>query len=189
MLKNILVSVGASIIVVLIGLFVFSPNQSINFAGITHLSGLQVGTDGLSTTGTFSSTGAATFSAQVKNDANQLSSYTLSTTTPASMTLRESDILYSTILVTPTVGAATLTLPASSTLTTIVPTAGDRARLVIVNASTTAGQALTIAGGTGVLLSKATTTATILSGGQGVGIIEFIRKTNTDIVANFINSI
>ncbi len=96
-------------------------------------------------------------------DAGVLHSYTLSTSTPASLTLAASDVTnYESVIVLPTVGDVTLTLPASSTLSAIVPAAGDWQELCIVNATTTNIGRITIAGGTGTTLQVASSSATAL---------------------------
>lgn len=84
------------------------------------------------------------------------------------------------------VQAATLTLPASTTLTSFLPKSGDTRTILIRNATTTATN-LTIAGATGVLLKKATTTAIIYgdTDGANYGTIKFTRKANRDIEAIF----
>lgn len=103
-----------------------------------------------------------------------------STSTPASMTLQASDIQNISLLSdTPTVGAITLTFPASSTLATWLPNAGDTASFIVTNATSSAF-AVTLAGGTGTLLQKASTTAAILSGGSAT--VDVFRKANSDFV-------
>lgn len=109
----------------------------------------------------------------------------LSTTTPASLTLQASDVANESLLsVTPIVASVTLTLPASTTFATLVnpflPNAGDSAQLYVHNASTTATINVTLAGGTGTLLQKASTTAVILPGGSAT--VDIFRKVNTDLV-------
>lgn len=107
-----------------------------------------------------------------------------STTTPASMTMRASDFSVSTLLsINPTVGAITLTLPASTTMNTagFLPYAGDCTEDVFHNSTTTAAAAITMAAGTGSLLLNASSTATagkILPGGAARFIV--CRKVNTD---------
>jgi len=80
---------------------------------------------------------------------------------------------------------ATLSFPATTTLTSFIPTAGQTRTLLIRNATTTAAMDLTITGGTGVLLKNATSTAVIKgdTDGANYGIIKLIRKANTDIEA------
>lgn len=79
---------------------------------------------------------------------------------------------------------ATLTLPASTTIPGI-PYAGNVRSVYIRNATTTAAMDLTIAGGTGTILKKATSTATIKgdTDGDNYARIDFVRKANTDIDA------
>lgn len=110
----------------------------------------------------------------------------LSTTTPASMTLRPLDLIgYSTISSLPTVSSVTLTLPASTTLNAngFLPKAGDRTTLAIVNASSTSAS-ITLAGNTGSLLRNASTSAVITPG--GVGILFITRKANLDFIFSLI---
>lgn len=80
---------------------------------------------------------------------------------------------------------ATLSFPATSTLKSFLPNAGDSRTLYIRNASTTAAMDLTITGGTGVLLKNASSTAVIVgdTDGANFAIIRLIRKANTDIEA------
>ena len=80
---------------------------------------------------------------------------------------------------------ATLSFPASSTLSAFIPTAGQTRTIYIRNATTTAAMDLTIAGGTGVLLKKATSTATIVGDTDGANYaqVDLTRKANTDIEA------
>lgn len=80
---------------------------------------------------------------------------------------------------------ATLSFPATTTLTSFIPTSGQTRTLFVRNASTTATMDLTISGGTGVLLKKATTSAVIYGDTDGANFakIDLIRKANTDIEA------
>lgn len=167
MLKNIITSVVVSVIVTC-GLFLVlnthaqkSVENSFGATvGTTHIESLNI------SKGPFSL------------------SFTNATTTGTSVTLQQSDFQpYNSLLVTPIVGAATLTLPASSTLSSLVPKVGDVQQLMVVNATSTSGISVTIAGGAGTLLRKATTTAAILPG--GVSELEFVRKANSDIVVFF----
>lgn len=86
---------------------------------------------------------------------------------------------------TANVSSVTLTLPASSTLKNFIPTVGQTRTIYIRNATTSANINLTISGGTGTLLKKATSSATIYgdTDGANFGRIDFIRKANTDIEA------
>ena len=133
--------------------------------------------------------------------AGVLNSYPNSTSTTATtQTLAAADITnYSTVIMTPNTGATTFTLPASSTLSAFIPTAGDMARQCWFNATTTtnANGLITFAAGTGIDLEIASSTAGISTGstpnltlaGQNSGCFTFIRKPATasafDIVAQY----
>lgn len=123
----------------------------------------------------------AAFSDELKTDANVLTSYTLSTsTTGTAVTLDDSDLLYSTVVMLPNTGALTVTLPASSTLSSFIPNAGDRARQCWVNATSTAAGTINFAASTGIDLEKVATTtantvgqAIVAAGGSAC--FEFLR--------------
>ena len=106
--------------------------------------------------------------------------YVASSTVNSAETLLASDLAYPTIFYTPNVNAVTLTLPATSTLTTLVATAGSRSSVLIYNATSTATKNITIAVGTGMNLIRATSTSAILPG--GFGRLTFLRKVNSDII-------
>lgn len=95
-------------------------------------------------------------------------------------TLSQSDIRYSLVQFTPNGGSLTVTLPASSTLTSTIPNAGDTVRIAFLNATTTAGITLTVSGGAGTTLLKASSTAAIPAG--GIGVLTLMRRINTDIL-------
>ncbi len=83
-------------------------------------------------------------------------------------------------------GATTITLPASTTITSLIPTAGQSYRMTYVNLGTGID---TIAGGTGTLLHVASSTiATGLKtvAPSGSALFIFTRKSNTDIVVDMI---
>lgn len=141
----------------------------------------------------FSSTlsaAATTLSGILRTDAGTTNSYSLATTTAATTyTLTAADIgNYDTIRQILTGGAATFTLPASSTITALVPTAGDRAETCWLPLTNT----LTFAAGTGIDMMVATSTnngggaydLTITAG--GVGCIQWFRQADTDITAGLI---
>lgn len=116
----------------------------------------------------------------------------LSTTTPASMTLAPSDLAYPVVLMNPTVASVTITLPATTTsgMSSFLPNAGDRTDVTIVNSTTTAGINITLAGNTGMILTNASTSKVLIGGGnQGIGTLQLIRKSNTDIGVQLVNSI
>jgi hypothetical protein len=126
----------------------------------------------------------ATFSGLVTHDAGVLESYANATTTSLSTTLKASDFTgYNSILVTPIVGNITLTFPASSTVSTFLPAAGDMQRTCFENSTTTAGVYITLAGGTGFDLQVASSSTTALGstviGPQKVGCVNFVRGKAT----------
>lgn len=111
-----------------------------------------------------------------------------STSTPASMTLAPTDILKNTLLnVNLSVGAATITFPASTTLNAVsfLPNIGDADNLYIIqNATSTTGAngLLTISGGTGTILQIATSTfvSTIVLGAGQSAECSIYREVDTD---------
>lgn len=134
--------------------------------------------------------GLVTNSALVTNDAGAISSYTKSTTTASTaMVLTAADILnYTTILSTGTGGALTYTFPATSTVTAMIPVAGDRFEQCWYNAG---ANTLTFAAGAGFDLEVATSTSQtgafdLTVGAGNMGCFTYMRKANTDIVAGFL---
>lgn len=122
------------------------------------------------------------------------------TSTAASATMRNTEISpYNLISVALTVGSATITLPATSTLsaasTTVfqqpnsvfLPNAGDSQTVFFYNSTTTVGQLLTLAFGTGwkgsIATSSAATTV-ILNPGKGAS-LEIVRLANGDLMGLF----
>lgn len=143
---------------------------------------------------TLTQTGVATFTAAPVFNGGQLKSYTNASSSVTTGTLKESDILnYDTVLWTPAGAAATktLTFPATSTLTSFVPSAGDRQSTCFFNATTTAASTITYAAGSGIDLEVATSTAQtgsfdLVQSADAMMCFEFLRKTNTDIVAGYV---
>jgi len=76
----------------------------------------------------------------------------------------------------------TLTLPASTTLTSFVPTSGQCRQVVFLNLGTSVD---TLAGGSGTLLAVASTTSTGAAlktvNASGISTLVFCRKANTDV--------
>lgn len=141
--------------------------------------------------GTITAAALATFDAGIRH------SYTNSTSTPqTTLTLAPAEIInYETVIVTPTIAATTLTLPASSTLSTFVPTAGDWQEQEFCNATGTAAATITLAAGTGIDLETAS--SSITGGGpvlsipaQSCASLRYIRKPATatafDIIVKMI---
>lgn len=107
-----------------------------------------------------------------------------STTTPASMTLKEGDFDVENLIdMNPTVGSITVTLPATSTITTVIPNVSDYRQILIRNATTTAGVTITLAAGTGWDLQTGTSTAVIYPGDYMH--LNFFREVDTDISGDY----
>jgi hypothetical protein len=130
--------------------------------------------------GDLSITSASTFTGAVSFDGAVTNSATVATSSAASATILAADLTCGgSLLVSLPVGSVSLTLPASSTLSSFLPVAGDRCSVAIVNASTTASQNITIVEGTGSKLAS-TTNAVIQP--NSVGILNVVRKANSDFV-------
>lgn len=80
---------------------------------------------------------------------------------------------------TPNVASITATLPATSTLSSFIPKAGMTVDVLVCNATTTASTPFTLAFGTGMIDSLATSTLAIETGDCAQ--VTFSRKSNTDI--------
>lgn len=77
--------------------------------------------------------------------------------------------------------AVTLTLPATSTMTALIPNEGDIYRWYLANLSTTAASSTTIAAGTGIDLREDENGDVVIEGGNHAT-LTFIRKINKDVV-------
>lgn len=108
-----------------------------------------------------------------------------STSTPASMTLRLSDVMnYDTVIVRPTGAAAskTLTFFASSTAANWLPKAGDTQRTCFLNATTSAAATIVFAAGAGIDLQATSTNLTVQADNSTC--FTFIRKAQIAGVTN-----
>ncbi len=131
---------------------------------------------------TLTVTGASTLTGAVTFNGSATLANSLSTTTPASMTMAQNDLTFSTVLVTPTNGAVTMTLPATSTLTSFISSTGNYAQVDMCNASTTPGANITIAAGTGMNFTVASSSASsVVLNPKKCGTLEFVKMANTDV--------
>lgn len=190
------------------GLFLGGGEQpSLSLGGVTNFSTLDV-TDGYLVDGTtvidgsgnvdgaITSGSASTFASTVgisgllTLDAGLLKSYSVASSSVSTATLLESDLLsYDTLLYTPGGAAATktLTLPATSTLTSMIPATGDRQEVCIYNATGTAASTITLAAGTGMDIERVATSTTSGSAGllvipaNGSACLTFVRQADTDV--------
>lgn len=136
-------------------------------------------------TGSLSLTGLISASSTLYAQQGVIAGGAISTTTPASMTLSVNDLSTTTyISMLPTVGAITVTMPASTTFSSFLTNAGDSKEFVIHNSTTTAAQSITIAGGTGTLLNNASSSAKVLPTSSAD--IRLTKKYNGDIIVQMI---
>jgi hypothetical protein len=137
------------------------------------------GRDGKDAVARFGATAGTEFYSNMTFYAGEVFSATFATTSTGAGTLTASNIKDKSTVLSTNAGALTLTLPASTTLTSFIPKAGDRVSMLLVNQGTAL---LTLAGGTGTLLQTASSTKTVNIGGTAT--LEFVRKTNSDIVVH-----
>jgi hypothetical protein len=123
----------------------------------------------------------------------------VSTSTFASVTVTAAEMrqwIYSDVVVINPTGAAsskTITFPASTTLSSVIPSAGDMSETCFYNATTSVAAQIVFAGGTGTPVNVASSSAatlgsTVLLAGE-VGCFKFVRgaamPTAFDITANY----
>jgi hypothetical protein len=122
----------------------------------------------------------STFDGPVLSSPGVLSTTTMGTAT----TLKEADLLYNEYwnVVLNAASNHTFTLPASSTLTTFIPNAGDRRVIYVKLASTTAASttASIFATGAGIDIEAASSTGAKVFA-RNTAKLEFIRDVSTDI--------
>lgn len=187
--KNKIILGIVALAVVIAGVAVANRSGLLGSSGPTHyqkesfLEGLYAGvgrvveitrTGAVTLGSTLTQNGLATL------NAGSVRSYTNATTTSATTyTLTEADILhYSTIIQTLSGGATTFTLPATSTITSLVPAVGDIEEMCWLPLS----NSLTFAAGTGIDLETASSSPTDLTiGANNTGCMRFIRQADTDI--------
>ena len=184
---NIIKNIGISIVLliggVILGYTMFSGGPATG--GTTNYDDLSVDSitvSGASTLATATLSGVATFNGLPTFNAGLYHSYTNSTSTTATtQTLLAADILnYSTVIMDIEVGATTFTLPASSTLSAMVPVAGDMFEQCWYNATTTAAMTITLAAGTGIDLEISTSSTNALTiNPDGYACLKYVRKPAT----------
>lgn len=121
--------------------------------------------------------GLATF------DAGILQSSTFATSSAGTATYTASNITGITSLLHNATGAVTVTLPATTTLASFVPNTGDRVSILVANVGT---GILTLAGGTGSLLTSASSSLAVSPSHSAL--LEVVRKANTDIAFSLIGN-
>lgn len=154
------------------------------------ITGAQTLTGATTLASTLGVTGAATLSSTLSvSGATSLETLTegggirATSTDNATETLLASDIDVENYLdYTPNINS-TLTLPATSTLSAMIPNAGDSRQILFRNASTTAAATLTVAAGTGIDLQYTEATGgDLVLNGLDVAITTWVRKSDTDIL-------
>ena len=186
------ISIGLAVVAIVIAIFALTRSVPPT-AGNTTAS-FWDSAQGYKVDGVTIIDGSGLFPTLMTLNAGTLHSYTNSTTTTATaQTLIVSDVQgYDTVILTPNVGSDTVTLFASTTASTWLPTAGDSQRTCFINGTTTPGINLTLAGGTGTPLLVASSSATALGslviGPQKKGCLDFTRGNTTattfDIIAS-----
>lgn len=134
-----------------------------------------------SLTGALTQTGSLTVSGETKVQGfTQSGGVNATSTTAASETLLEADLLASNVFeVSGQDDGMTLVLPATSTMTTLLSSAGDMREWWIEFATTTTAT-LTIAAGTGIDLVAVTANDDVIDNGEFAR-LSCYRQTNTDV--------
>ena len=166
LLKQILVALAVSVVVVLAAL-AFQPEKDFG-----ALSGPNV---------IFPTNFLAPVSTE---ELTQGGGFTTISTTSATYTLTQSELESGNVLeIADTAGSAALalSLPATSSWTTLLPDAGDSRQWVVWNAHSAAATTTTITAGTGIDLQGDTANDDVINGGV-FGLLECTRLDTTDIV-------
>ena len=110
---------------------------------------------------------------------------TATSTSNSTATLLATDFdTESYIEMTPNSAALTLTLPATSTLSALIPNDGDFRTVWLKNATTTSGITITLAAGTGMDLQEQSGQDLVIDD-EDWGKLTFLRLTNTDMMVLF----
>lgn len=107
----------------------------------------------------------------------------LSTTTTSTSfgTLTQAQMTANSIIhMTPNVSSATTTLPATSTLTTLLANTGDTRSWVLINGTSTASRTAGIAAGTGIILDSKTLNNNQIAPGASA-LLTCARQSTTDV--------
>jgi len=169
------------------------PNGHLDTNGGYYVDGtVIINGSGALTPTTISATGAVDFDSTLNVDGTtNVELFTsgggvLSTSTESTaMVPTAATFNYGLIQVTPEVADLTYTFPASSTMSAIVPNAGDVRTVVIYNATTTAGIDVIFAAGAGMEI-KGTGSTPLTIDEASMGTLTFVRKANSDILV-FVN--
>ena len=190
-------------VLLIVGLVGFSNNQPNTGADVYNTRyphGLNVTADGCYAVdgtcvidssgnydGAITGTTITASGATILDELTQGGSVLATSTTATAITFIASDLLtYSTWEVTPNTASLTYTFPASSTLSALVPTAGDSRTWQIYNATTTSGIDVIFAAGTGSEI-KGAGGGSLTIDEASFGSFTLTRKANSDItiITNF----
>jgi len=169
----------------------FSKDINLDSAGYKIDDSYVIDSSGNGTfTGTMNVTGASTFTGAV--DASIFTEgggVYASTTMATTATLVASDLIANNYFaLTPNVANTALTLPATSTLATMIPNAGDRREILIENVSAVTATTTTIVAGAGMDLQEADGQNVVI-GGNNYALVTLWRKSNTDMVVTVTETI
>lgn len=196
MFKKENIAILIAVIALFVGLVLVGGNQSVKVGGTTNYDTLDV-TDGYyvdgspiidgsgalsATTGTFSSTLSVTGFFRTIAGMSQGGQLTISTTS-ASYTLTAAQMKAAKVISIADTGTAALalTLPATSTMTSLIANTGDTMSWVIDNLHTAAATSTTITAGTGIGLQYASTSGAVINGAS-TGVLECWRRASTNVL-------
>ena len=188
-MKNTIIGIVVALVVGVVGGYFLFHSSPVKVTGSTNVSDIRASTMSI---GSGCDSEFTTCSPTVSVDSTNFNTAianalvftgSLSTSTPASMTMKQSDLLtYESIVMALPVGSVTVTLPATSTLTSFIPTSGQSTFIQWLNASTTASQNITVSGGTGMNMAvSSSTNSTIIIKPKQSWLFRFIRQPNSDI--------
>jgi hypothetical protein len=159
---------------------------SVSNTGVLTTSGAITTTSAL-TSGAFSATTGAFSSTLDVTGATEVGLFTqgggvLSTSTVSTaMIPTAATFNYGLIQITPNTADLTYTFPATSTMSAMIPNAGDSRTVMVYNATTTAGIDVIFAAGTGMEI-KGTGSTPLTIDEASMGTLTFVRKANSDIL-------
>jgi len=166
-------------------------NQSDGVGGYTRLPNSDFSAQTITSNGAFTSTGAATFSSTINaTGETTVDGFTEGggtvTVTPVttSVTLTQANLLAGNIITftaSSTQGVLTVTLPATSTMTTLLASDGDTRSWMIENPFTAAATTTTLAAGTGIDLQEPDG-QNVVVGINNYAWLTCFREASTDVV-------
>lgn len=180
--------IAAVFLVVLVGGNQSVPNSAVGASGTRFPNGISANTTSPSVGQVLATTLAVTstslFSGLVRTAAGLVESgqNTLAITS-GTYTLTQADMLNSKVLTVPastTAAALTLTLPATSTMTTLIPNAGDTQEWIIDNLRTNGATTTTLTAGTGIDIDGITANDDVINGDVSAR-LECWRLVTTDV--------